>query len=37
MVADLLLQKRTDLEEYFIPNEELSEKTWSGEYATGDE
>ncbi|KAL4862353.1 hypothetical protein BDV12DRAFT_203141 [Aspergillus spectabilis] len=37
VVADLLLQKRIELEEYFIPNEELSEKIWSGEHATGDE
>ncbi|KAL4876939.1 SGNH hydrolase-type esterase domain-containing protein [Aspergillus karnatakaensis] len=37
MVADLLLEKRSDLEEYIIPNEALSEKIWAGEYATGDE
>ncbi|KAL4947040.1 SGNH hydrolase-type esterase domain-containing protein [Aspergillus filifer] len=37
MVADLLLEKRDDLEEYITPNEELSEKISNGEYATGDE
>ncbi|KAL4789140.1 SGNH hydrolase-type esterase domain-containing protein [Aspergillus venezuelensis] len=37
MVADLLLEKRDDLEEYITPNEELSEKIANGEYATGDE
>ncbi|KAL5337399.1 SGNH hydrolase-type esterase domain-containing protein [Aspergillus crustosus] len=36
-VADLLLQKRGDLEEYIIFNEVLSENIWNGEYATGDE
>ncbi|KAK1142147.1 hypothetical protein N8T08_008073 [Aspergillus melleus] len=37
LVADLLLEKRDDLEEYFTPNEELSRKIEEGEYATGDE
>lgn len=37
LVADLLLEKRDDLEEYFTPNEELSRKLKEGEYATGDE
>ncbi|KAL4961121.1 SGNH hydrolase-type esterase domain-containing protein [Aspergillus stella-maris] len=37
MVADLLLEKRDDLEEYIAPNEELSEKIANGEYATGEE
>lgn len=37
MVADLLIEARPDVEDYFIPNEELSEKISAGEYATGDE
>ncbi|KAH7153581.1 SGNH hydrolase-type esterase domain-containing protein [Dactylonectria macrodidyma] len=37
MVADLLLEKRCDLEPYIIPNEALSAKIWAGEFATGDE
>ncbi|KAL2837101.1 SGNH hydrolase-type esterase domain-containing protein [Aspergillus pseudoustus] len=37
MVADLLIEKRPDLEEFITPNEALSEKIWAGEYATGDE
>ncbi|KAL2833471.1 SGNH hydrolase-type esterase domain-containing protein [Aspergillus pseudoustus] len=37
MVADLLLQARSDLEDYIAPDEELSNKISSGEYASGDE
>lgn len=37
MVADLLLEARSDLAEYITPNEALSEKIAAGEYATGDE
>ncbi|CEN60924.1 hypothetical protein ASPCAL07595 [Aspergillus calidoustus] len=37
MVADLLIEKRADLEDYITANEALSEKIWAGEYATGDE
>ncbi|VUC20930.1 unnamed protein product [Clonostachys rosea] len=37
MTLDLLLAKRKDLEVYFEPNEELSEKIARGIFATGDE
>lgn len=37
LVADLLLEKRDDLEEYFTPDEELSRKLREGKYASGDE
>ncbi|ETS84964.1 hypothetical protein PFICI_02989 [Pestalotiopsis fici W106-1] len=37
MVADLLLEKRTDLSTFFTPNEALSDKISAGEFATGDE
>lgn len=37
MLADLLIQKRPDLEKYIQPNKVLSDKIWAGEYATGDE
>ncbi|KAL4919190.1 SGNH hydrolase-type esterase domain-containing protein [Aspergillus aurantiobrunneus] len=37
MVADLLIATRSDLEEYILRDEALSEKISSGEYATGDE
>ncbi|KAF7531051.1 hypothetical protein G7054_g9259 [Neopestalotiopsis clavispora] len=37
MVADLLLEKRTDLSSFFTSDEALSDKIWAGEFATGDE
>ncbi|KAM0432206.1 hypothetical protein ACHAPT_004742 [Fusarium lateritium] len=37
LVADLLLEKRPDLEKYVVPNEELSRKLREGEFATGEE
>ncbi|KAF4991198.1 hypothetical protein FDECE_14119 [Fusarium decemcellulare] len=37
MVADLLLEKRRDLQPYIASQEALSEKIKKGEYATGDE
>ncbi|CAH0020847.1 unnamed protein product [Clonostachys rhizophaga] len=37
MVADLILRGRPDLAAYFIKRKALSDKIWSGEYATGDE
>ncbi|TEA18336.1 Rhamnogalacturonan acetylesterase RhgT [Colletotrichum sidae] len=37
LVADLLLEKRTDLAEYFKVNKALSDKIKNGEFATGDE
>lgn len=37
MVADLLLEKRPDLNPFIIPNKALSDKIWAGEFATGDE
>ncbi|KAH7322957.1 acetylesterase [Stachybotrys elegans] len=37
MVVDLLLRERPDLEPYFRPQKALSDKIWSGEFATGDE
>lgn len=37
MVADLILRGRPDLAAYIIERKALSDKIWSGEYATGDE
>ncbi|KAL3291857.1 putative acetylesterase [Colletotrichum asianum] len=37
MVLDLLLQKRSDLSEYFTSNDALSALIAAGEFATGDE
>ncbi|GKT43544.1 rhamnogalacturonate lyase [Colletotrichum spaethianum] len=37
LVADLLLEKRTDLTEFIIENKALSDKIKDGEFATGDE
>lgn len=37
LVADLLLEKRTDLAVYIRENKALSDKIKAGEFATGDE
>lgn len=37
MTLDLLLEAREDLDTYFEPNDELSNKISQGEFATGDE
>ncbi|KAJ0337760.1 hypothetical protein COL154_013000 [Colletotrichum chrysophilum] len=37
LVADLLLEKRTDLAQYIAENKALSDKIANGEFATGDE
>lgn len=37
LVVDLLLEKRTDLVEFFKENNALSDKIKNGEFATGDE
>lgn len=37
MVADLLVRERPDLETYLVQNQAMSDKIWSGEFATGDE
>lgn len=37
MVADLLIRARPDFESFINPNKAMSDKIWSGQFATGSE